>query len=138
MLLSSAVPGPEATNAVIGLSEAVSRSDHRHPRLTSTTTQNLDVAGNATVMFTKVFPTKPGIACTANKITDNLPVTFEVSSWVMGGAGGVEYTGCVIHGSKAQTLPAVIGLLTVLLGFNIFQGNAASVEFSCIAVQASN
>ena len=83
----------------------------------------------------------PGVVCTAYKATDNLPVTFEVKSWVMSGAN---YTGCIIHGGKAQTLPNISGivlltnLITALNQFNPFAGDATGTQFSCVAIQASN
>lgn len=144
VLLSSALPGAETTVAAAGVNEAGSRSDHAHPRLTSTTVQTLLIGGDVTILFTRTFTKMPGVVCTAYKATDNLPVTFEVKSWIMGGVGGLEYVGCVIHGGKAQTLPSISGivLLTNLIAalnqFNPFSGDATGTQFSCVAIQASN
>lgn len=77
----------------------------------------------------------PGVVCTAYKPTDTLPVSFEVASWIM---SGPNYVGCVIHGDKARTLPAVLVLLTALINFNTNLGDATGTQFSCVAIQASN
>lgn len=133
--LTSTAPVQEATAPAVGNAAAAARGDHVHARLTSTTVQALQAGGNATVMFTRSFSTMPGISCTAFKPTDNLPVSFEVPSWIQDAQNN--YIGCVIHGSKAQTLPLVIGLLGTLVGYNAFAGDSTGTQFSCIAILAS-
>lgn len=146
--LSNAIPMGEATAATAGASEAASRGDHQHPRLTSSTRVQLDASGNATVTYTRSFAAKPAIVLTAIN-PSGAQVVLEVISDTM--TGGV-YTGCVIKGSRARPLPtlnAVSGLLTAVItgvndlvtaltGFNIFGGSAAGVEVSVVAIQPSN
>lgn len=134
--LSSGMPAAETVVGDAGTDDTAARGQHTHPRLTSTTVQTLGANGDSTIVFTRTFNAMPGVICLAYKPTDNLPVTFEVKSWTQDGNGN--YTGCVIHGSKAQTLPAVLALLSVLISYNIFAGNAVGTQFSCVAIQPSN
>lgn len=140
--LTSQAPVPEATAPAVGLAASAARGDHVHARLTSTTVQALGAGGDVLINFTRSFATMPGVVCTAYKPTDNLPVTFEVKSWVQDAQNN--YTGCTIHGGKAQTLPNVsnVLLLTNLVAalnqFNPFSGDASGTQFSCVAIQASN
>ena len=135
------MPAAEQVNAAVGTGDTGARADHVHPRLTSTTVQTLGAGGDVSINFTRTFASMPGVVCTAYKATDNLPVTFEVKSWIMSGAN---YVGCVIHGGKAQTLPNISGvllltnLITALNQFNPFSGDATGTQFSCVAIQASN
>lgn len=139
--LANTVPMAETVVAAVGAGDSAARNDHAHPRLTSTTVQTLGAGGDVQITFTRTFSKMPGVVCTAYKPTDNLPVTFEVKSWIMDGAN---YAGCVIHGGKAQTLPNVSGvllitpLITALNQFNPFSGDATGTQFSCVAIQASN
>ena len=141
VLLGDNLPPAEATTAAPGAAVVASRTDHVHPRLTSTTVQVLGAGGNVQVNFTRSFTTMPGVVCTAYKATDNLPVSFEVASWVM---SGPNYVGCVIHGGKAQPLPVLTSilllanLLTALNLYNPAAGDATGTQFSCVAIQASN
>lgn len=140
--LTSTAPVQEATAPAVGNAASAARGDHVHPRLTSTTVQSLGAGGDVLINFTRAFATMPGVVCTAYKPTDNLPVTFEVKSWVQDAQNN--YTGCTIHGGKAQTLPNVsnVLLLTNLVAalnqFNPFSGDASGTQFSCVAIQASN
>lgn len=134
-ILGNQTPVAEAVSPTPGAAGAASRTDHTHPRLTSTTVQTLGAGGNVTVNFTRTFATMPGVVCTAYKVTDNLPVSFEVASWIMSNGA---YAGCVIHGDKSRTLPAVLTLLTALISFNTNLGDATGTQFSCVAIQASN
>lgn len=134
--LSDALPNSEKVSPDAGDAAQSARADHAHPRLTSTTIQTLGAGGDVQVIFTRSFTSMPGVLCLAYKPTDNLPVTFEVKSWVQDANNN--YTGCVIHGSKAQSLPAVIALLGTLVNYNIFAGNAVGTQFSCVAILASN
>lgn len=134
--LTSLIPAPEGVLPAIGMDDTAARGNHVHQRLSSTTVQVLGANGDATITFTRSFATMPGVICTAYKATDNLPVTFEVKSWVQDGSNN--YTGCIIHGSKAQTLPAVIALVGTLINYNVFAGSATGTQFSCVALQASN
>lgn len=134
--LASQNPVPEGTAPAVGTGSSAARDNHVHQRLSSTTVQVLGAGGDVQVDFTRSFATMPGVICTAYKPTDNLPVTFEVKSWIQDGQNN--YTGCIIHGSKAQTLPAVIAVLSTLVNFNVFAGNAQGTQFSCVAIQASN
>jgi len=140
-VLGDQLPAPEAVAPKAGAAVLASRTDHTHPRLTSTTVQTLGSGGDVPIAFTRSFPTMPGVVCTAYKASDSLPVSFEVKSWVM---DGTNYVGCVVHGNKAQALPALTGivlllnLIPLLANFNPFAGDAAGTQFSCIAIQASN
>lgn len=140
--LTSTPPVTEGVAAAVGTGAAAARDNHVHQRLTSTTVQALGANGDVLINFTRAFATMPGVVCTAYKPTDNLPVTFEVKSWVQDAQNN--YTGCVIHGGKAQTLPNVsnVLLLTNLVAalnqFNPFSGDASGTQFSCVAIQASN
>ena len=140
--LATTAPPAETVSGAVGAGSAAARDNHTHPRLTSTTVQVLGAGGDVMINFTRSFATMPGVVCTAYKPTDNLPVTFEVKSWVQDAQNN--YTGCVIHGGKAQTLPNVsnVILLTNLVAalnqFNPFSGDATGTQFSCVAIQASN
>lgn len=140
-ILGNQPPVAEAVSAAAGAAVVASRTDHTHPRLTSTTVQTLGAGGDVSITFTRSFSKMPGVVCTAYKATDNLPVTFEVKSWLMDGAN---YAGCVIHGGKAATLPNISGvllltnLISALNQFNPFSGDATGTQFSCVAIQASN
>ncbi|MGI4849521.1 MAG: hypothetical protein ACRYGK_15505 [Janthinobacterium lividum] len=141
-ILTTQAPPPEAVVATAGAAGQAARGDHQHPRLTSTTVQTLGVNGDVAITFTRSFSKMPGVVCTAYKETDNLPVTFEVKSWMQD--ANLNYIGCTIHGGKAQTLPNVAGvvlltnLISALNSFNPFSGNAQGTQFSCVAIQASN
>lgn len=134
--LADANPIAEGRNASPGTMPAASRADHEHPRLTATATGVLNASGEATVVFTRVFPTKPGLTSMYAEAADGQPVVFKVKTWTQDAQNN--YTGCVIKGYRAQSVPQ--NLVNLLLGgvFNLFAGSAAGVEFSLIAVQASN
>lgn len=137
-ILTTQAPPTEAVAAAVGAGLKASRENHVHKRLTSTTVQTLDGSGNATINFTRTFVAMPGVVLTAYKPADNLPITLEVvaGSWIMDGNG--EYAGCIIHGSRARTLPSTLSLLSALISYNIFAGDASGVLFSCVAIQVSN
>lgn len=140
--LTSQNPVAEGVNPDPGAAASASRADHVHQRLSSTTVQTLGAGGDVPIVFTRSFSKMPGVICTAYKPTDNLPVTFEVKSWLQDAQNN--YIGCTIHGGKAQTLPNISGilLLTNLINainqFNPFSGDASGTQFSCVAIQASN
>lgn len=132
---STTAPSSEVTGGSSGSDpRAFSMGDHRHPRLTSVTKATLDGSGLATVTFTRSFANEPGVVLTAIAPGGTQPVTLQVQSWVQTGAN---YTGCVVKGYRAQTLPAVIALLSALLNYDIFAGSASGVGVSVIAVQVS-
>ncbi len=128
-------PSAEAGTAKPGIMDMGSRADHVHPRLTATATGTLNSSGEATVTFTRTFPTKPGLTLTYAETADGQPVVFKVKTWTQDGNGN--FVGCVIKGYRAQAIPT--NLVTLLLGgvFNLFAGSPTGVEFSLIAVQAS-
>lgn len=134
--LADANPIAESTTAKAGTMGAASRADHEHPRLTATATGVLNASGEATVTFTRTFPTKPGLTSMYAESADGQPVVFKVKTWTTDVNGN--FTGCVIKGYRAQAIPA--NLVSLLLGgvFNLFAGSAAGVEYSLIAVQASS
>lgn len=132
--LADMLPLSEAGTARSGSEGLATRADHQHPRLTSATTGVLNASGEATVVFTRTFPTKPSVSILYSETADGQPVVFKVKSWVQTGS---DYTGCVIKGYRSTTVPQ--NLATLLLGavFNLFAGSASGVEYSLIAVQAS-
>lgn len=132
---ASTEPLAEAGIAETGTMNMAPRADHQHPRLTATSTGVLNASGEATITFTRTFPSKPGLTMTYAETADGQPVVFKVKTWTVVGS---DYTGCVIKGYRAQAIPT--NLATLLLGgvFNLFSGSSATgVEFSLIAVQAS-
>lgn len=137
--LSDQVPVSEATAPLSGVVGAAARTDHRHPRLSSATRVVLGADGTATATYTRQFTAKPVITLTAINPSGR-QVTLEVISDIQ--SGGI-YTGCVIKGSRAQTLPAlgnmnIIGQLASALGnFDTLGGSASGVEVSVLALQQS-
>lgn len=133
--LADQIPVAEGGVAQPGSGGNASRMDHVHPRLTATATGILNASGEATIAFTRIFPTKPGLTVTYSESADGQPVVFKVKSWTQDGS--LNYTGCVIKGYRAQTIPT--NLVTLLLGgvFNLFAASAVGVEYSLIAVQQS-
>lgn len=137
--LSDQPPVSEATNPASGVGSFSARMDHRHPRLSSVTRVTLAADGTATAVYTRTFPTKPGITMTAINPTGR-QVTLEVVSDIQ--SGGV-FTGCVIKGRRAQALPGMAGavligpVVSALSGFDVLGGSAEGVEVSVIALQQS-
>lgn len=132
---SDMMPVAEAT-AQPGTAEVASRGDHKHPRLTSSTTGVIGANGEATVTFTRSFAQKPGWIPSWEEAADNQPVEIKVKTWITDGEGN--YTGCVIKAYRAQTVPQ--NLVSLLLGgvFNLFAGSAAGVSYSFVAIQQSS
>lgn len=135
--LTGNAPISEATSSAVGSGAAAARDDHVHARLSSTTVQTTDVSGNATIVFTRVFPAakKPGVVLTGYD-TNSQPLMFEVTAFQQDGSSN--WTGCTVKVYRTRTLPAALTLLTDLLSFNIAGGVASSVEFSCVAILPSN
>ncbi|MGE7367920.1 hypothetical protein ACQKKX_02465 [Neorhizobium sp. NPDC001467] len=138
--LADAPPKGEAKIATAGAANTASRMDHEHPRLTSATSGTLNASGEATVMFTRTFDTKPSVALLYAESADGQPIVFKIKSWL--GENGLAYVsgaygGCVIKGYRSQTIPT--NLVSLLIGgvFNLFAGSAAGVEYSAIALQTS-
>lgn len=138
---SDAPPNAEAKVAAAGQAPAVSREDHQHPRLTSSTTGVLNASGEATVTFTRTFAVKPSWTIEYEEAADNPPVIFKVKSWL--GTGGTawvsgDYTGCIIKGYRCTTIPT--NLVTLLLGgvYSLFNGSANGVQYSAIIVASSS
>lgn len=134
--LANTAPLAEAGAAVAGAMDQATRADHVHPRLTATATGVLNASGEATITFTREFPTKPGLTITYAETADNQPVVFKLKTWTQDGS--LKYTGCVIKGYRSQSIPT--NLVTLLVGgvFNLFAASATGVEFSLIAVQSSS
>jgi hypothetical protein len=157
---ASTVPMSEAKVASTGEIPAITRPDHQHPRLTSSTVGITAAGGTAFVPFTRTFNSVPSMTFTA--IEDNTtPIPdFKVQRFLKqdmtskwnGVADGPIY-GCVIYAERARTLPVLAplsGLLTLLSGvitgvnglaaqLNGFLPTepAAGVNFTCIAVASS-
>lgn len=134
-MLADTPPMGEAGTPQAGTGAKATRQDHRHPRLSSTASGTLNASGEATIVFTREFTAKPSVIVTLVEATEGQPVTFKVKSWTMTGAN---YTGCVIKGYRAQTIPT--NLVTLLLGgvFNLFAGSVTGAEFTLIAIQPSS
>jgi hypothetical protein len=132
---ASAAPSAEAVVASAGALDLSARGDHAHPRLTSVTVQSTDSGGNATVTFTRTFTKKPGVILEGYD-SGSQPLTFTVSAFQQDGS--LNYSGCTIKAYRSQVVPQ--NLATLLLGgvFNLFGGTVGVVEFSCVAIQASN
>lgn len=81
--LADMAPLSEAGTAAAGSEAQATRADHRHPRLTSATTGVLNASGEATVSFTRTFPTKPSVSILYAESADGQPVVFKVKSWVL-------------------------------------------------------
>lgn len=133
VVLADQVPLAEAV-AMSGSAGLASRMDHVHPRLTSATVVTLNAGNEATVVFTRTFPSKPSLAITYVEAADNQPIVIKVKSWTIVGS---DYTGCVIKGYRATPVPQ--NLVSLLLGavFNLFSGSSTSVEVTVIALMAS-
>jgi hypothetical protein len=132
--LSDMTPTSEAVAGAVGNSVMAARADHAHARLTSSTRVTLDASGLATVTYTRTFTAPPVLSCLAINPTGR-PVTVEQVSDLKTGA---LWTGCTIHGYRAQNLPAVITLLSGLINYDVFGASAAGVDVNVIAIQPSN
>lgn len=134
--LADTFPQPEAGSAQVGIMPTASRADHEHPRLSSANSGALNASGEATITFTRTFATMPSMVFTYIEAADGQPVVMKVKFWVQDGSNN--YTGCVVKGYRSQTIPT--NLVTLLLGgvFNLFNGSASGVSFTCIALQTSS
>lgn len=152
---ATATPKSEMTGgAVGGVPTRYAREDHQHPRQTSTTYATLASNGQATVPFSRTFVNKPGLNLSeTDAVIGSQPLVLRGLSWVKD-ANGL-YTGVIIQGSRAQLLPAlsplstlltlvsgvVSGVNTVITGltnYNVFGGSAAGATVSVIAVARSD
>jgi hypothetical protein len=152
---SSATPMPEKTGGATGAADTrYARADHQHPRLTSTTYGTLGSNGQVSIAFTRTFVNKPGINLTETDATaSSQPLVLRSIGWMQDSNG--LYTGVIIQGSRAQLLPALTPLstllslvsgvvtgvnlvVTALTNYNIFGGNAAGAAVSVIAVARSD
>lgn len=133
--LSDEPPLPEAMAAAAGVEAKATRAGHRHPRLTSATLATLGSNGEVTVPFTRTFTAPPAVTCLLIEAADSQPVIFKVKTFIQDANGNI--TGAIIKGYRTNTLPASIGLLSVLVGFSVTSGSAANAQFACIAVQVS-
>lgn len=131
---SPATPATETSGGQVGAAIAVPHADHAHPRLTATASGVLDANGEAVITFTRTFSQKPAVSIVLVEDGAAQPVIFRVEAWTI--VGGV-YTGCTIKGQRTRTLPAVILLLTALVGYDIAAGASAGAEYSFIALQSS-
>jgi len=139
-ILSDAPPMGEAGTPSPGIAAQATRQDHRHPRLSSSTSGTTNGSGEATVVFTRTFDTQPSvIPCAIENNTNPVPA-FKVKAFQMN-AG--KYTGCTIYASRARALPALSGILlvgpliTALAGF-LPEEPAANMGFTIVALQASS
>ena len=146
--LGNETPMAEKTVPTAGSGGQASRSDHRHPRLTSPHTGTLDANGEALLTFSRQFTNMPAMM-------------FKVVSWLKpntAGSGlvawtsGSPYAGAIIKGYRGQQLPnlgvvsgllsAVItgvnGIVTALTGYNPFAGPASNVVYTATAIQVGD
>ena len=152
---ATATPKSEMTGGSVGgVPTRYAREDHQHPRLTSTTYATLGSNGQAVVSFSRTFVNKPGLNLSeTDAAAGTQPLVLRGLGWVQD-ANGL-YTGVTIQGSRAQLLPAlsplstlltlvsgvvtgVNGLVTMLTNYNVFGGSAAGATVSVIAVARSD
>jgi hypothetical protein len=152
---ATTTPRSEMTGGYTGaVSARYAREDHQHPRQTSTTYATLASNGQATVSFSRTFVNKPGLNLSeTDAVIGSQPLVLRGLGWVQD-ANGL-YTGVVVQGSRAQLLPALAPLstlltllsgvvsgvntaLTMLTNYNIFGGSAAGATVSVIAVARSD
>jgi hypothetical protein len=148
---ATTMPKPEGGAAAPGSTDAITRPDHVHPRLTATAKGTLDTNGSATVTFTQVFDNEPAVTVTSigvkasGKPVPRFDVTFVTD------ANG-KFTGATIYGERQRPLPtqpqtnalAILGAVTSALnslaaslsGF-LPTEPAAGAGFSLIAVKTS-
>ena len=148
-------PRSEAGAPVVGTTDAITRPDHQHPRLTATARGALDTNGDATVVFTQIFDSEPAVTVISvgAKAAGWAVPDFDVA-FVTNAQG--KYTGCTIYGRRARRLPtqplaggplSVLALLgAVITGVNALAASitgydatepAALAGFSLIAVKSS-
>jgi len=148
-------PRSEAGAPVVGTTDAITRPDHQHPRLTATARGTLDANGDATVVFTQVFDAEPAVTVISvgAKAAGWAVPDFDVT--LVTNAQG-KFTGCTVYGRRARRLPtqplsaSPIGVLavltTVISGVNAIAASitgydatepAANAGFSLIAVKTS-
>jgi hypothetical protein len=139
-LLSDAPPMGEAGTPAAGTGSQATRNDHRHPRLSSSTSGTTDANGEATIVFTRTFDTQPSVVpCAVENNTNPVPA-FKVKAFQTN-AGKI--TGCTIYASRSRALPALGGILLIgplisaLAGF-LPSEPAANMNFTIVALQASN
>lgn len=152
---ATSTPRSEMTGGAVGtLPTRYAREDHQHPRLTSTTYATLGSNSQAVVAFSRSFLNKPGINLTeTDAAAGTQPLVLRGLGWVQD-ANGL-YTGVMVQGSRAQILPAltplstlltlvsgvvsgVNALVTMLTNYNVFGGSAAGATISVIAVARSD
>lgn len=132
---SDATPMAETRLGTPGAAPKAVREGHEHPRLTSATTDHvLDANGEATITFTRSFAVKPAVTYMLDEAADLGAVLIKVKTWTI--VGG-QYTGCVVKGYRARTLPATLTLLTALINFDVFAGVTTGAVFTFIALQKS-
>ncbi len=147
--LSDTPPMSEAKTPAAGMSTAIPRQDHQHPRLTSATVGAVASGNTATVTFTRAFANEPTIdycelPATATTVTPDAadtaanaqPTTAKVIAWTRDGQGN--YTGCTLRVWRSQTIPT--NLATLLLGgvFSVFSASVVGTRFSIIALARSD
>lgn len=148
---ATTMPKGEAGSPVVGTTDAITRPDHQHPRLTATARGTLDANGNATVVFTQVFASEPAVTVTGVGIkASGKPVPRFDVTFTQDANGG--YNGCTVYGERQRPLPtlaqtnplAILGAVTSALnsvasslsGF-LPTEPAAGAGFSLIAVKTS-
>jgi hypothetical protein len=147
---ATTMPKPEGGSAAPGSTDAITRPDHVHPRLTATGKGTLDTNGLATVVFTQVFDAEPGVTVTSvdvkagGKPVPRFDVTFAKD------AQG-RFTGCSVYGERQRPMPTLAQASGGLLGTLVTSVNtvlaplsgflptepAAGAGFSLIAVKTS-
>lgn len=131
-LLATDDPKSEGTAPAAGTGEKASRDDHVHQRLTITRNGTLDGAGSAVLDFAPmVYDMEPGFF--AVSIGAGALVGFDVA-WVQNAQG--KFTGATITARRSRKLPAVIGLLSVLVNYDTSEP-AAGVKFNATIIKSS-
>lgn len=121
-------PRGEAGAPVIGTTDAITRPDHQHPRLTATAKGTLDANGNATVTFTQAFDAEPGVTVTSVDVkAGGKPVPrFDITFTLTAG----KYTGCTVYGERQRPLPTLAQASGGLLGALVTSINAVLAPLS--------
>lgn len=148
-------PKSEAGSPVIGTTDAITRPDHQHPRLTATAKGTLDSSGLANVVFTQVFDTEPAVSIISIGARGQGTAVPDFDFTFTTDANG-KYTGGIVYGRRARKLPAqplaitplnvLAALGTVISGVNTLATaitgydtteDAVGNKFSLIAVKSS-
>lgn len=122
---ASTIPANEQVGGAVGAATEYMRSDAKIPRITRAATVVTDASGNWSVTWaTPLLVTPAVIPLPVNPGTQ--PIVCNVSTSTTTGATGSCW--------QARTLPAVIGLLTVLLNYSVFTTPPTGTQVQLVAL----